>query len=227
MYWHSEATGKSKFYHSNKSKLCANAGYRLIHVFEDEWDTRKEICKNYIRAALVASAVQPYTSIVTISYDECAAFLTEHHILGRGPETSICYAAYNCDEIVAIMSVRKQASVYTVERFAAQCANPSSANALFAQFVKDYAPNTVIGYADLRWETGELYRDLGFVHAGNTLPNYWYVTGSQRIHRHKLRLTEAEAQNNIKEHVLRKSQGYTRLWDCGCSKWEWHKHDIE
>ena len=36
------------------------------------------------------------------------------------------------------------------------------ANKMFKQFIKDYNPNSVISYADRRWNTGKVYEKMGF-----------------------------------------------------------------
>lgn len=226
LYWHSEAAGKSRFYHSYKTKMCNTAGYRLIHIFEDEWIERRDICKQYICAALgLSGKASMHTKVDKVSYTDASEFLTANHILGCGSVTDICYAAYNENDTVAVMTFKKYKSGFILERYAAKDSVLDHCTVLFNKFVKDYSPTSIISYMDLRWETDELYNRLGFMHLGVTLPNYWYVKGTARIHRHKLRLTEAESHNN--EYELRKQQGYKRIWDCGYGKWEWRKHDIE
>lgn len=41
LFWHS-STFKDKDYHLNKTNLCEQLGYRLIHIWEDEWNNDKE-----------------------------------------------------------------------------------------------------------------------------------------------------------------------------------------
>ncbi len=44
MIWHSECMGnKNKFYHINKTEKCEKLNIKLIHIFEYEWETKKEI----------------------------------------------------------------------------------------------------------------------------------------------------------------------------------------
>ena len=226
LYWHSEAAGKSRFYHSYKTKMCNTAGYRLIHIFEDEWIERRDICKQYICAALgLSGKAIIHAKVDKVSYTAASEFLTANHILGCGSVTDICYAAYNENDIIAVMTFKQYKSGFILERYAAKDSVLEHCIVLFNRFVKDYSPSSIISYMDLRWETDALYNRLGFMHLGVTLPNYWYVKGTARIHRNKLRLTEEDSHNN--EYELRKQQGYKRIWDCGYSKWEWCRHDIK
>lgn len=41
--WHSDFSDKSKNYHLDKTHMCQNAGFQLIHIWEDDWDDKKDI----------------------------------------------------------------------------------------------------------------------------------------------------------------------------------------
>lgn len=41
LFWHSEQAGKPKDYHLRKTEACTKIGIRLVHVFEDEWLSRR------------------------------------------------------------------------------------------------------------------------------------------------------------------------------------------
>ena len=48
LFWHS-ASFKNENYHLNKTELCESLGYRLIHIWEDEWlNNKKEIKQKLI-----------------------------------------------------------------------------------------------------------------------------------------------------------------------------------
>lgn len=46
LYWHSAYGGANDAQHLYKTNLCKDKGIQLIHLFEDEWDNRKNQCKS-------------------------------------------------------------------------------------------------------------------------------------------------------------------------------------
>ena len=52
LYWHSEGGDCYSDYHLNKTKMCMNKGIRLLHIYENEWRDKQDICKSMIASAL-------------------------------------------------------------------------------------------------------------------------------------------------------------------------------
>ena len=95
-----------------------------------------------------------------------------------------------------------------------------AASKIFSKFISDFSPEKVISYADLRWFTGESYKNFGMELESIAVPNYWYfkLPEVNRIHRYSLRKNNSD-NKSISEWENRKLQGYDRIWDCGHAKW--------
>ena len=85
--------------------------------------------------------------------------------------------------------------------------------------------NSIISYADKRWSSGGLYKQLGFTLIKTTTPNYWYTRNyTERLHRfgyqkHTLKDKLSIFDENLSEWENMKANGYTRIWDCGHLKY--------
>jgi hypothetical protein len=91
---------------------------------------------------------------------------------------------------------------------------PGIASKLLIYFKRNYSWKEIFSYADRRWSLGNVYYKLGFKLDSITKPNYWYIKDLNRIHRFNLRKKYSEPKD-IPECILRKKEGYYRIWDCG------------
>ncbi len=55
LYWHSEEY-KDQNYHVSKMNICSKIGIRLITIFEDEWETKKEWVKQKLKEIFIPSS---------------------------------------------------------------------------------------------------------------------------------------------------------------------------
>lgn len=235
LYWHSEEAGKNRLYHLNKLEECERKNIRLITVFEDELQDYEKI-KNRFKHIFKKNTTSIFArkcTIKKVNFKEIEQFLCDTHIQGI-TKSQINYAALYDGEIIAAMTFGKlrsslgnkhQDGSFELIRFASKGNVIGIANKLFKRFIQDHSPNQVISYSDRRWNTGNLYKIMGFVFQHNTKPNYWYSKDKiSRLHRYgftKHRVIEMGGDALLSESQNMKNMGYIRIWDCGSSKWIW------
>jgi hypothetical protein len=234
LYWHTEEK-KGKNYHNEKTKIANSMNISLFHVFEDEWTHTPEIVKSRIRNKLGLSTNKIFARkcvVQVVSTDEEKQFLLENHIQGYS-KSSIKLGLYLNKELVSLMTFSKPSkskghSTDTADWELLRFCNKLNSNIvggaskLFSHFIKLYNPQKILSFADRRYSDGNLYKTLGFCSNGDTRINYWYVDVGQikRYHRFGLRKTSKDNQT-LTEYQNRKLDGWSRIWDCGSSKWMW------
>ena len=236
LYWHCEEQ-KPKNYHLDKTEKCENIGIRLIHIFEDEWLYKKEICKSIIKSILNISEKKigaRKCQIREVSNNVYRNFVNINHIQGY-TYAKYVYGLYYNDELISIMSFgdlrknlgqSKKENEYELIRFCNKLNINviGGASKLFKYFVKKHVPKRVISYCDRRWSVGELYEKLGFTYKNSTSPNYFYVLGNERKNRFSFRknilVEKYGCPENMSEHEFCNSQNWYRIYDCGNKKYE-------
>jgi len=233
LYWHSELFGCDKNYHIDKTIKCKEKGIQLIHIFEDEWENKKEIVKHRLLQILNRSESKRIHArkcfIREISSNSKDDFLNKFHIQGKD-NSKIKLGAYYNNELVAVMTFshgniskgsKSKKDIWELNRF---CVDynyhiPGIAGKLLKYFQRNFKWKEIFSYADRRWSQGNVYYKLGFELDHETKPNYWYVKNNVRIHRFSLR-KNVNNPDNLPEKIIRKQQGYIKIWDCGNLKFK-------
>lgn len=228
LYYHSDKF-KSNDYHLDKTNVCESKNIKLIQVFEDEWDFKKDIVKSRIKNLLGLNETKIYArkcNVGLVSTSEKTKFLNENHI--QGPVGSkINIGLYYNNELVSIMTFGPGRKVtkgtdydYELIRFSNKI-NTSivgGASRLLTYFIKNYKPKNIISYADRRWSQGGLYELLGFDKIRISNPNYFYILNKKREYRFKFRkniLVGYGFNKEMSEKEIMKSRGINRIYDCG------------
>ena len=236
LFWHNDQRIGSS-YHHDKLTVAQAKGITLIQIFEDEWVHTPDIVKSRLTHLLgkeTTSVAARKCSVQAVTTVEEKRFLTENHIQGYSA-SSVKLGLYFNNELISLMTFSKLSRAkghsavdghFELLRFCNKLnlRVVGGASKLFAHFVKHYAPIKVLSFADKRWSTGNLYKQLKFTAKGDTRINYWYIDmkNVKRIHRYTLRKTKEDDQS-LTEYENRLAQGYNRIWDCGSSKWEWNR----
>ena len=228
LYWHSEENGKNANYHLNKTVECEKNGIRLIHVFEDEWNEKREIVKDRIKSILGVGQKRIFArkcSIMQLDSKTTNDFLEANHLQGR--DCSLFRYGLNYGgELVAVMTFGKPRfdndHDYELIRFASQngyCI-AGGASRLLRHF-RDSHDGSIVTYADRRYSDGTFYEKLGFALKGVSQPNYWYVKNYDKLSRYacqKHKLPELlgngfDASLSERENMI--ANGYHVVYDCG------------
>lgn len=232
LYWHSYERINDKKYHLNKTEECLKHGIQLIHIFEDEWIHKKEIVISKLIQIIGCNTSERLHArkciIKEIPSNIKNMFLNSYHIQGYDKSIIKLGAFYN-DELVAVMtfshgSISKGTNInnlnWELSRFTTNYNYriPGIASKLLEYFKRNYEWNEIFSYADRRWSVGNVYEKLGFEFVHNSDPSYWYIKGSNRIHRFILR-KRIDEPRHISEFQLRKEEGYIWIYDCGTIKY--------
>jgi len=236
LYWHSEVY-LEKNYHQNKSRDCLSKNINLLHIWEDDWDKKEEICKSIIRNKLNKIDNRIFArkcEIREISNIEGKNFLEENHIQGY-IRSKLSIGLFYQNELVSLMTFgdfrvslgqRKEFGSYEMLRFCNKINTNvvGGASKLFNYFIKKYNPIKIVSYSDNSRYNGNLYSNLGFNFIHNSPPNYYYIINGVRKNRYgftKHKLVSKGYDKNKTEHQIMLDNKYYRIYDCGSKKWEY------
>jgi len=228
--WHSEKFGKDKYYHLKKTLLCKEKGITLLHIFEDEYISRKEIVLSKIRNILglntgLERIGARKCTIKEIDYKSASVFLENNHIQGKC-KASVYLGLYRNEKLVSVMLfTHEKGGKWILVRFASDIHYivQGAASKLFSYFISKYEFTEIRTFLDRRFENNaedNVYIKLGFGIDSYLKPDYYYTNG-HGIRRHKfgfrkkilsrkygfpLTMTESEMVSQL---------GYYKIWNCG------------
>lgn len=228
LFFHDEFSYKGKSYHLDKTLGCMRKGVRLVHVFEDEWKSRRTIVEDRIRSIIGVGQKRLYARkcrVSEISPKESSAFLDENHLQGRD-NSPVRYGLHHGGELVAVMTFCKprfsKAYDWEMARFATKSGLRvvGGASKLLRAFESTHS-GAVVSYADRRYSDGRLYERLGFEHVSDSEPNYWWYKGKSKLSRyqcqkHRLKDVLGDGFDPSKsESDNMRANGWKRIYDCG------------
>ncbi len=239
LYWHSEQAGKPNHYHLMKTQACNKAGYRLIHIFEDEWNDKEEIVKSRLSHILGVSSKKYYARKLVLgkpSKAEVDAFFERTHIQGRC-SFSLAYGLYTGEgELVACMTFGANRFSKEREMELIRYSTSGSVTGGFSRLLNAFKREnpsvpSITSYSDRRWSQGGVYSKNGFRFVHSSAPGYFYSnTELRRINRvvcqkHKLPALLGDKFDENKSEVKNMiDAGYFRIFDVGMDKWILNLH---
>jgi len=235
LYWHSELF-KDKNYHLDKTKYFKEKGIRIIHVWEDDWDYKKDIIKSQIKnwLGLIENKIYARKCEVKIvkSIDEYKKFLNDNHIQGF-ISSSVKIGLYHNDELVSLMTFdhfegrkKMKDDEWNLSRFCNKINYNiiGGASKLLNYFTNKYKPSRIISFSDMSWSLGNIYYNLGFEVKNISSPNYSYLIDGKRSNKQKWKKSNliklGHDKSLTESKIMEDFYGSYKIFDCGQIKFE-------
>jgi hypothetical protein len=234
LYWHSELY-KDKYYHINKTNHFEKNDIRIIHIWEDDWDLRREIVKSQIRNWIGVTENKIYARKCYIKeiLDSkiLSKFLEDNHIQGK-IGSSIKLGLYHGDILVSIMAFdnfegrnKMDNGGYNLSRFCSLMNTTviGASSKLLKYFINNYHPKRIISFSDRDWSIGSLYYSLGFNLVNTLKPDYKYIMNNKRINKQKFtksKLVKMGFDENQSESEILRGENIFRIYNTGQLKFE-------
>ena len=234
LYYHSDKFQR-RADHKTKTDMAKAAGYRLIHIYEDDWLYKQPIVKQIIANALNKNSDKVYARNLTVvrkSHSDVKDFYESNHLQGSGRGDSWCLL--DGSEIVAAMQFSQSSSErgnkdetrWELVRYTTSKRVVGGASRLFSAFLSDnHNVTTVISYSDNDLFDGSMYKKIGFRKDSDVKPDYKYVVGNKRIHKAAFKKSEIKRKypevydENLTEFEMCRKLGYYRIYNSGLTKW--------
>ncbi len=177
----------------------------LIHIWEDQWATKKEIIKSRI-SSLFGKSKRVFarkTKIVKLNKIELLDFLKKNHS-NEPANAKHKYGLIVDNDLVAVSAfsgscpVHRDGVVYKSHQLIRFCNKNGTTvvgglSKLIAHFIKIHNPEDIMSYADLDWSNGNSYTRLGFYKIGILEPQTFYTNPISMQRYYKLNAPEEKS----------------------------------
>jgi hypothetical protein len=238
VWWHSNKFKKQN-YHQSKIQIAEDKGIKLVMIWEDDWQIKREICKSFILNKLGKTKSRIFARkclIQEVNYMESKKFLDENHLQGDC-KSSIRIGLFFNDEIVSLMTFsklrlplqrfeknRNRKDHFELTRFCNRIDSNviGGASKMIKYFIEKNNPKQIETYSDNLISSGHLYEKIGFEYTHTSNPGYWYVVNGIRQHRfnwRKQKLIKMGHDPSKSEEEIMNELGYWRIYNAGNKKW--------
>ena len=212
LYWHSDKM-KPNNYHLDKTITCEEKGIRLLHIFEDEWNFKKEICKSIIAESLgiYKNIINSQECVVKEISEILAKEFLENNSIYEFKIANNYFGLFYNNELIYVVSLKDKQ--YIVQ----ECIklNTFVENGLIKliDFIIAKNNDSIFIEIDRRLQNVEFYKYCGFEKVSESEPNYFYIFGGKR---------EKEI-SKLAENYRFSEEETRRIYDCGIIKMKFSK----
>ncbi len=211
LYWHSEKRGKGTDYHLNKTNLCKLQGIKLLHIFDEEITRNPKLVIARIKQILGIQKYKVNSEDLLIHQVDPrvkSKFLKKYHFSGDC-KSDINLGLFQGNRLVSLATFAQKkngkfimsrlCSIFNFEIIGGEAK-------LLSLFEQIFEPKSLKCFADKRWSSGGIYKNLGFNLIKETQPKHWnFKNGHYNLNKNPRSKDWADMQ----------SKGWNRIWDCG------------
>lgn len=211
LYWHSDVSDKTSNYHIEKRCFYEENDYRAFFFREDEIRERPHIIKSILSNA-AGKCSRLYARNLKAEetpFKNVKNFIDENHLMGRTNNASHSFVLRDSDNIFSALQIKKlEDGGYDISRFCSLSGFSvvGGFSKLLKFFIRNYNPNYIRTFIDLRYGTGSYLPNLGFK-LESCHKSFKWTDGHDSFHR----LTYKG--NSGYDH------GLYKIWDCGQAKY--------
>lgn len=232
LYYHSDSIRPDTDYHFKKCSDCLEQGIELIQIWEDDYNTKRDIVLRLLKSKLGVSDLRKVNARDCSAFipqkDEIKPFLEENHIQGYVSGSKYIGLYTKEDELVALMVLEwhKDTNELLIKRYVTSC-NVRGGFSKMLSLLKDEYPEAtgVYTFSDNTISFGDLYKSNGFRSVAFIEPDYSYLVNNVRVHKFNYRKSRFASDPNLyyeegmTEAELAYANGIPRVYDAGKIRW--------
>lgn len=237
-WWHSEAAGKERNYHSGKLSACREARVSLIQIWEDDWLLKRSVVEKMLRSKLGVNTDPRVgareASVCTVPQVEAKGFMERNHMRGHTNGTFYDGLIAPDGNLCAVLITTQTGPTYRIDRYATDRAVVGGFGKLLEVLKRRVSENgggTIVTFSDNEVSDGHLYARTGFALDGELPPDYSYLVDGRRTHKFNYRLSRFRTdpalvyREGMSEAQLAELNHLPRVWDSGKRRWKLHVQD--
>lgn len=182
LFWHSTQHGIDKQYHAKKTALCEQSGIQLIHVFENEWMTKKDCVKSRIKSLLIDPVSLPNDYEIKIVDEKNAIeFQKKHSLVDHATNCNALHIGlFIGNSLTQMLSLNEKSySHWKIIDFLYEYRINNSLQSMLSYFECNYHPTEIQWIVDRRWSNGYMCCECGFNLTKEINPQLWHWTMKQ------------------------------------------------
>ena len=208
------------------------ADSRTLYLFSEEWLTRRDPCKAYIRARLGSFDMRVGARdcrVVEIRREDAVSFANRHHIQGDNRLNVANFGLFSGSELVGLLSLGRHSRQIAQNRvvldrlcFKAGVQVIGGASKLMSRAVewaREHRYDELLTFSDNRWTDGQTYQKLGFTLEKSYGSDYFYVKDGVVYSKQSQKKTAVGCPESMTEFEWAGHRGLTRVYDAGKKRW--------